>query len=142
MKYILSFLITLFLCPGIAGAKPKFDPAKFRADLHKYITTEAHLTSEEAEKFFPLYDEMKAKQMKLYRGGGHPFHKKPATEAACRAEIIRLDNIEIKKRQIERTYHMKFMKILSASKLYDVLRAEARFHRIAFRDAARKNQKH
>ena len=77
--------------------------------------------------------------MKLHKGMGH-HHKKPTTEAACRAAIINMDNIELKKKQIERTYHLIFLKVLSASKLYDVLRAEARFHRNAFRDAARRNK--
>jgi len=140
MKNILSLIIVFFLFAGIANAQRKFDPEKFRADLHKYITAEARLTSSEAEKFFPLYDEMKNKQMKLQKEVWHN-RKKPATEAACRAMIIKRDDIELKKKQIERTYHLKFMKVLSASKLYDVLRAEAKFHRKVFREVARKDKK-
>lgn len=139
MKKLLFLLIAFCAYTGVADANTKFDPAKFKAELHKYIIAEAHLTRDEADKFFPLYDEMKQKQMKLHKGMGH-HHKKPTTEAACRAAIINMDNIELKKKQIERTYHLKFLKVLSASKLYDVLRAEARFHRNAFRDAARRNK--
>lgn len=141
MKKILSFVIAFCLFAAVADAQKGFDPEKFRADLHKYITAEAHLTPAEAEKFFPLYDEMKAKQMKLGKGTGRKC-KKPTTEAACRAAIVKADEIELKRKQIERTYHLKFLKVLPASKLYDVLVAESKFHRKVFRDVARGSKKH
>lgn len=136
MKKCFSFIIVFCLSVCIANAQKKFDPAKFRVDLHKYITAEAHLTAAEAEKFFPLYDEMKDKQMKLHKES-KGCHKKPATEAACRSAIIKSDDIELRKKQIEKTYHLKFLNVLSASKLYDVLHAEGKFHRKVLRDVAR-----
>lgn len=141
MKKILSFFIAFCLFAIAADAQKGFDPEKFRADLHKYITAEAHLTPVEAERFFPLYDEMKAKQMKLGKNSVNR-HKKPTTEAACRAAIIKADEIEVKRKQIERTYHLKFLKVLSASKLYDVLLAESKFHKKVFKDVARRGKKH
>lgn len=139
MKNILTFMIAFCFSAVFANAQKKFDPVKFRADLHKYIVAEAHLTSAEADKLFPLYDEMKDKQMELHKEGRNN-NKKPATETACRAAIIKMDDIELKKKQIERTYHLKFLKVLSASKLYDVLRAEAKFHKKVFQEVARDNK--
>ncbi len=60
-----TILLLLIVAAMQVSAQRKFDPARFRADLHRYITVEAALTQAEAEKFFPLYDEMKDKQREL-----------------------------------------------------------------------------
>ena len=50
-----TILLLLIVAAMQVSAQRKFDPARFRADLHRYITVEAALTQAEAEKFFPLY---------------------------------------------------------------------------------------
>lgn len=113
----------------------KFDPVKFRADIHKYIAVEAKLTQKESAAFFPLYDEMLNK-MDAYRKQMRSFKKKPQTEAECKKAINNCDNIQIKMKQTERLYHSKFLKVISASKLYDVLRAERKFLKSSFRKSS------
>lgn len=134
---IITMLMVLMLP---VSAQHKFDPAKFRAELHQFIITEANLTQEEADKFFPVFDEMKMKQRKIHRSPKDFFHQKPISDAACKSAIVQRDNAEIQLKNIEKTYHERFMKILSPSKVFDILYAEAKFHRQFFKKAARKTE--
>ena len=69
MKKILVIFIAMALLhvpeADAQGPRP-FDPAKFQADLEQFITMEAALTPQEAADFFPLYREMRKKQMVFF----------------------------------------------------------------------------
>jgi len=121
---------------GIAaqGAQPqrqehKFSPEKFQAELEQYITKEAGLTVQEAAKFFPIYKEMQAKQRVVFDRQRQLGWSKPADEKGCEKAIRQRDEYDLELKRIQQTYHNKFLSVLSASKLYDVIKAEDRFHR-------------
>ena len=113
-----------------------FDPKRFQADLEQFITREACLTPQEAAKFFPVYREMGQKQRALFEKGTPNRFVKPADEAKCRKAILDQDEMELQVKKLQQQYHMKFMEILPAAKVYDVIRAEERFHRQAFKQVA------
>ena len=117
----------------------RFSPEKFEAELKDYITKEANLTPQEAAKFFPLYKEMQEKQRALFgrqRGLGLV---KPFDEQGCLKVIKEIDEIDLELKRIQQTYHTRFIEQLSASKVYDILRAEERFHRHMMRNWGRGN---
>ena len=79
MKRLLLF-IAMVMCIGAVGAQqhqrgprghmpPPFDPARFEAELEQFIVEEACLTPKEASVFFPLYREMRKKQMAYFKIG-------------------------------------------------------------------------
>lgn len=109
--------------------RSKFSPERFRADLEQFITKDACLTPTEASKFFPLYDEMGKKQRVIFDRMRQLGKNKPADEAGCRDVIKQRDQMDVELKKIQQTYHEKFLKVLPASKLFDVIRAEERFHR-------------
>jgi len=123
---------------GWAQDRPRFNPEKFRADLERFITVEACLTPAEAAKFFPLYEEMNKKQRALFWQMRELQRVKPADEDACRKAIAEADRIELEMKQLQANYHTRFLTVISASKLYDVIRAEGRFHRQAVKNAAKR----
>ncbi len=134
MKQII--LITLFLFSLVsvrAEEKQKFSPEKFQADLEQFITTEADLSADEAAKFFPIYREMQGKQRAIYKQMKEMGKNKPADEKACRKAVEKRDELELEQRRIAQSYHVKFFDVLSASKVYEVIKAENRFHRRALR---------
>ena len=96
------------------------------------------LTQQEAAKFFPLYDEMSDKLRAIHKQIKALKKSKPTTEAACKKAIEQRDAFEVQMKQIERTYHVKFLQVISAKKLYDVLNAETRFYKNAFKKSAKK----
>lgn len=132
------FLTLLLLC-GLtaASAQHHFDAQAFEAEKQTYIVQQAHLTPEETRRFVPLYKEMVAKKRKIH-GQLRQLRKQSAdNERAARALIERRDNLEISMRQVERDYHLRMLKVMSAVKLKAALDAERKFHRMKFRKAAR-----
>jgi len=135
MKRLMTILIALVLAVAAIPQyqkpqqPPKFSPEKFQADLEQFITKEACLTPQEAAKFFPVYKEMQAKQRAVYDRQRQLGWGKPADEKGCEKAIRQRDEYDLELKRIQQTYHNKFLSIISASKLYDVIKAEDRFHR-------------
>lgn len=130
MKQILMLLLALILSYSVqAQDAKKFDPEKFDTEQQQFIIREAGLSEQESAKFFPLFREMKHKQRALYDSQRRLGFKKPADDKACEQAIRQHDKIDVELKQIQQTYHAKFLTVMPASKLYDVLRAEERFYR-------------
>lgn len=133
MKRHIIIILAFLVCVGAKAQQNKFDPQKFQASLEQFIIREAKLTQKEAADFFPIYKELQAKQRALYQQAGKSRWVKPASEAECRTAIEKQDAIDIQIKKLQKQYHQKYLEVISASKLYDVIRAEDRFHRQSIR---------
>ena len=111
----------------------KFSPEKFEADMKAFITSQAHLTSQEADAFFPLLKEMHEKQREIYGRMTQADRKRPTDEKGFAEALRQSDRANVELRQLEERYHQKMLKVLPASKVYDAVKAESRFHRQAMR---------
>ncbi len=128
-KFVLTFFLISVVAIVGAQDKKKFSPQKFQADMEQFITEKAGLTQQEADKVFPLLRQMQEKQRAIY-GRIHKMAKnKPDDEAECAAMVNEYDKVNIELKQIEKCYHQKMMKEVSASKVYEIIKAEYRFHR-------------
>lgn len=140
-RFILLSIFIFMLCNTNAQQKKdSSSPERFRAELEQYITRKACLSPKEASRFFPVYTEMLNKQRAVHEKIKNLKRIKPSTEAECKRNIQQRDKLDIEMKEIQKTYHEKFMRVLSAKKVYDVIKAEDRFHRQAFKRAA-DNQK-
>lgn len=110
-------------------ADQRFSPEKFDADLQAFITKEANLTPAEAEKFFPIYKEMQSKQRAIFIKQRQLGKQKPQDEKGCKKAILERDGLELEMKRIMQTYHAKFIEVLPATKVYDIISAEDKFHR-------------
>ena len=145
MKRMLNLFVALMLTTAVfaQGRIPqmRFDPQRFQADLEQFITREAGLTPMEASAFFPVYREMLNKQRALYMRAGRNGFVKPTDDASCRKAILQRDELELQIKEIQKKYHERFLKILSAKKVFEAINAEDRFHRQSFqRFAGRRNR--
>lgn len=131
MKRLFIILLVSLLTLSVSAQDQfqKFSPEKFDADLRAFITKEAGLTQQEADKFFPLLKEMQQKQRSVYGKMRNMGMQKPADEEGCARAIKEADRLNLELRQIELTYHKKMLQVVSASKVFDAIRAESRFHR-------------
>lgn len=130
-------LTSLTVCAQNNGPR-KFSPQQFKADLERFITKEACLTPQEAALFFPLFNEMSKKQRTVFTSMRRIGRYKPADERGCLEAINKRDNLDLELKMIQKEYHDKFLQILPASKVYDIIKAEDKFHRWAL---MRMNQK-
>lgn len=130
MRKIIFIGICLWVSlAGFAQDNKKFSPEKFEADQQDFITKEAKLDEREAAKFFPLLKEMQKKQRAIYNRMRGLGMQKPSDEAGCEKAIRERDKCNLELRQVEQNYHKKMLQVISASKLYDAIRAESDFHR-------------
>jgi len=133
MKRLFTTTCLLMLMTiGIQAQKEdneKFSPEKFDAELKAFITKEASLTQQESASFFPIYKEMREKQHQLFERQRKLGKEKPQDEKSCLKIIHDRDEVDVELKRVQKTYHERFLEVLSASKVYDIIKAEDRFHR-------------
>ncbi len=147
MKRIAFILLCMCLVLPLSAQKRekqrKFDHEDFRRKMEMFIVEEAGLSEKEATKFFPIYHEMKEKQMKL----GHKIMKlKRAPQEAERDDdddddddfdddedwaeaAIEIEELKVKQAQIGETYTRQLCKVISGEKVFKAMKAEDAFHR-------------
>ncbi len=126
-KYLLLLMSFVFL--GVNAQEKKFNPEKFDAEMENFITDKAHLTQQEAAKLFPIFNEMHKKQRCVYKRMRALGLSKPTDEAGCAEAIKVRDKCNLELKQLEKCYHQKMLEVISASKLYEVIKAETYFYR-------------
>ena len=147
MKRLTFICLTLMFALAVAAQgqqqthQQKFSPERFQAELEQFIVKEACLTTQEKAAFFPIYKEMLAKQRAVFERQRELGKVKPADEKGCEQAIRKRDEYDLELKRLQQTYHNKFLGVLSASKLYDVLKAEDRFHRQMLRNAGHGKKK-
>jgi hypothetical protein len=128
---VIILILQLFMVVSVSaqGGQQKFSPEKFDADMEKFVTEQAKLTQQEADKFFPLFREMHQKQRAVYHKIRQATKQQPADDKTCETTLKECDKLNIELRQIEQAYHLKMMKAVPAKKVYDAIMAENNFHR-------------
>jgi len=137
-KVVTIFMLWVFTLSLSAQqeGRHRFDPKKFEVEMEQYITRQAALTPVEASKFFPLYREMQKKQRACFHEMKRCRHVDANDIEACGKAVRRMDEIDIQIKMIQQEYHLKFMNVIPANKVLEVIKAENRFHRQAFKKAA------
>ena len=119
----LFYILALFIgfCSSVYAQKAKLSKEEFRNIQEKFITEKANLTTKEAKQFFPLYFELQDRKTALNKEAWKKI-RKVKEENVSESEYGQLieDVIE---------YVRKYKKILSAKKIFEIQRAEMKFHR-------------
>ena len=80
---------------------------------------------------------MRTKQKALFNQMRRYRKAELNSEKACEEAIKLQDRLDVEMKDLQQAYHQKFLKILPASKVLKVIKAEERFHRQAFKRAAK-----
>ncbi len=135
MKKIIALsLCFLFAITSMVEAQEqnrrKFSPEAYKAKMEEFISKEACLTKEEGEKFFPMLHEMMGKQREVNRESHRISRerKTASTDEDYRKIINTLTDLDIKSKQIEKEYYMKFNNVLSWEKVLKVRNALQKFN--------------
>lgn len=130
----LFYILALFIgfCSSVYAQKAKLSKEEFRNIQEKFITEKANLTTKEAKQFFPLYFELQDRKTALNKEAWKKI-RKVKEENVSESEYGQLiedvieTRIQIDKLDLE--YVRKYKKILSAKKIFEIQRAEMKFHR-------------
>jgi Skp family chaperone for outer membrane proteins len=113
------------------GKKPSKE--KIKAMKVGYITEKLDLTTKEAQKFWPIYNEFDAKIEKIHKTL-RSMRKKDGgiddmTDAEVEKMIITHDELRQKELNIQKEYHAKFKAVLPIKKVAKLYKANHDFKR-------------
>jgi hypothetical protein len=132
-KHVLAILFLLLA--GLSFAQPKDTERKDRLKAHKiaFISTELELSPEEAEKFWPIYNELDAKLevLLLERRGmlKKMHHFVDLSDDEAYELTTNIFAIEAKQTQLRLDYLPKFAEVIGKKKAAQVYLAEEKFKR-------------
>lgn len=138
MKSLKTLLALLFICSLTTftfsqNEKHKVDKEKIKTMKVAFITQKIDLTTDEAQKFWPIYNEFENKNEAL-------FLEKRKLRKASKSEIELTDkqietninnefNLKQKELDLEKEYFTKFKTVLSIKKIEQLYLAQDQFKR-------------
>ena len=123
------FTLTIWAQPGQQNGVPRFDPQKYQQMIEESLTKAACLTPEEAKAFFPLYNEMRAKQREVGKQI-HELKKNASGDAKQYAETIqKINQLKVDMAVLEQKYYKRMVNAVPADKVFKVIKADDEFHR-------------
>ena len=134
-------IITLLLSFGILFSQNTATSGKEKIEAMRnaYITSQMNLTPEEAQKFWPLYNEYRLELEQLDRPKkeiGKPIEQ--MTEAEVKQLIYKELEVENQRNLINKKYVDKFLLIVSAKKLIKLRQAEREFKKMMIEQLRKK----
>ena len=138
-SYIRQLLLACLILTSLSASAQmhkdkRMSPKEFRAKTEAFIGEKAGFTTEEAQKFFPIYHEMKGEQWKLMMEKGKLKQQKPgfaSTDKEYATIINKIKDLNVEIAQIEETYYKRMCKAVPAKKVFMAIQAEDDFHRQA-----------
>jgi len=137
MKKITTLFILMLIMTGLSAQSQKMskeDSRKQRWEEMKtkraaFYSERIGLTPEEAQAFWPVYNELQDKKTKLHRTMTEQFRN--AKKDASGRKIIDyakacddMINLRVQETTLEKVYHQRFKKILTPEKLFKYYGAE------------------
>jgi GTP1/Obg family GTP-binding protein len=128
MKKIIVFSISLF-CVVIAFAQPARERAqdKVKAQRVAFITERLNLTSEEAQQFWPIYNEYTTKLQQIRTGAKLDKLSDDMTDADAEKLILAEIDKESRELDLRKEYFTKLKKAISPKKIAKLYKAERDF---------------
>ena len=137
MKTTISMALATIaaLCLSFNASASHGDGDKFRSEKIAYITTELNLSPAEAEKFWPVYNQMAQEKQTSLKNvmAAYKALEKAVKDNAAEAEISKLTKAYVEANNaflaIDGKYINDFSKVLSAEKVAKLYLSEEKFRR-------------
>lgn len=134
---ILSTFGILFLAMGMFTAQDQKESKEDKAEKRKaekiaFITTKLELTPQEAEKFWPIYNEFENKMSELHKERRQNKPKKKVSDMTDKEVEDLLQShftFEQKELDLKKEYHEKFKAVLPIKKVAKLYHLEMEFRR-------------
>ena len=128
------YLLLLFFCAlTFAGttvlAQERQSKERVEAAKIAFLTDKMELTSEQAQKFWPLYNEYESKRRELIKSyrSGYKQNADELTEQEAKARIDMMFTTREKELALEQEYAAKYARIISNKQLVKLYRGERDF---------------
>lgn len=135
MKRNIILLICLILLPlqvmTLTAQEKKMNMADYEKRKKEFVVKEAGLSKAEADKYFPLTNELTKKKFELHRKHREKVQRIKDNSKISEAEYRKLldDDVDLKMKEaaLEKEYAPRFEKVLTPEKLYRAQQAERQF---------------
>ncbi|HOO94432.1 MAG TPA: hypothetical protein PLH60_01925 [Proteiniphilum sp.] len=135
MKRNIILLICLILLPlqvmTLTAQERKMNMADYEKRKKEFVEKEAGLSKAEADKYFPLTNELTKKKFELHRKHREKVQRIKDNSNISEAEYRKLldDDVDLKMKEaaLEKEYAPRFEKVLTPEKLYRAQQAERQF---------------
>lgn len=130
---LLCFTLIISISTSTALAQTRrMNMADYEKRKMEYIQKEAGLTKEEADRYFPLYNDLSKKKFELHKQHRDKVEKMKQSNKNMSNEEYRqlLENdvdVKLKEAELDKQYSEKMEKTLSPEKLYRAQQAERKF---------------
>ncbi|MEA4905935.1 MAG: hypothetical protein VB075_03140 [Petrimonas sp.] len=130
---LLCFTLIISISTSTALAQTRrMNMADYEKRKMEYIQKEAGLTKEEADRYFPLYNDLSKKKFELHKQHRDKVEEMKQNNKNMSNEEYRqlLENdvdVKLKEAELDKQYSEKMEKILSPEKLYRAQQAERKF---------------
>lgn len=115
---------------SVFAQQRKMDMKEYEKRKMEYIKKEAGLSQEEANKYFPLNNELSQKKFELhrqFRDKSQNMNKEKMSDEEYRKLLDSDVNVKLKEAELDKEYSNKFEKALTPQKLYKAQQAERNF---------------
>lgn len=142
MKHLIS-IVCLMLVMSVSAQNRmpnrsgQFSPAEYAKQQREFFTKNAELTQEEADAFFPIYNELQQKKREINREIRITMRQEggtPMSDEQCLKAIDAKADANIRIAELEKEYLKKFKEVLPASKILKVQNAEEQFNSQILKD--------
>ena len=129
MKYLLITLTMILSLGTISSQKPRDGKMTDRIEAQKiaFITNTLELTPEEAEVFWPLYNEYSAKRKELKPQAKDRKNVNDMSEGEANEVIAFFFEDEQKRLNLQKNYYKRFQAAIPSSKVVKLHFAERKF---------------
>lgn len=136
-----KWMALLLLVSTVAFAQPRdmerqLEQKRERIEAMKvaHLTTELKLTREESEKFWPVYNELQAKEMEIRQAQAEDLRSLrerigDMSDKEIERALIKVSDEHIRLEQLRRDYLDDFIEVIGAKKTAEMMRAERDFGR-------------
>lgn len=129
-KFIIVFILGFVFNLHLQAQHPRAQKEeRIRAVKVAFITDALQMTSEEAQQFWPIYNEFEAKKKELRKSSRLEKRATDLTEQEAEQLIASHFENQEKQLQLERNYFERFKQVLSARQLVKLHLAERNFKR-------------
>ncbi len=137
LRYLV--ILIMFMSSFVANAQApagkghrRFDPQRFERQLESFVLKRLELSQSETSAFLPLFRQKRKAEVAIMDSGRKSRHKRPTSEREWAQALKTFDANEVKLKKIQQDYHEKMLKVIPASKIMKMVKAEEDFHREAF----------
>ena len=152
MRTIATLSLIILFCVSVFAQKQEGEGRgmmreKIEAQKISFITQKLSLTPEEAQLFWPVYNEMDKKKKEFHSKSKVLFKKlRHNTDELSDQELEEISDQLIEMRvqdaTLDKEYHSKFKKILPPRKVLQLYHAEKQFHTMLLRQIKGRGERH